>query len=66
MSYGSVFVCREKGVKRGSLRNKTTPFAPISVTTESSRCLEFMNEICSNCMTCNCSRDLMLPIASKI
>ena len=39
MSYGSVFVCREKGVKRVSLRNKGTRFAPISVTTESSRCL---------------------------
>ena len=39
MSYGSVFVCREKGVKCGSLRNKGTRFAPISVTTESSRCL---------------------------
>ena len=39
MSYGSAFVCREKGVKCGSLRNKGTRFAPISVTTESSRCL---------------------------
>ena len=38
MSYGSVFR-REKGVKCGSLRNKGTRFAPISVTTESSRCL---------------------------
>ena len=26
MSYGSVFVCREKGVKCASLRNKGTPF----------------------------------------
>ena len=39
MSYGSVSVCREKGVKCGSLRNKGTRFAPISVTTDSSRCL---------------------------
>ena len=29
----------KKGVKRGTLRNKGTRFAPISVTTESSRCL---------------------------
>ena len=33
------FICREKGVKRGSLRNERTRFASISVTTESSRCL---------------------------
>ena len=39
MSHGSVSVCRDKGVKCGSLRNKGTRFAPISVTTESSRCL---------------------------
>ena len=39
MSYRSLFVCRVKGVKRGSLRDKRTRFAPISVTTESSRCL---------------------------
>ena len=39
MSYGPVFVCREKGVKRDSLCNKGTRFAPFSVTTKSSRCL---------------------------
>ena len=39
MSYLSLFICREKGIKRGSLRNERTRFAPFSVTTESSRCL---------------------------
>ena len=34
MSYLSLFICREKGVRRGSLRNERTRFAPFSVTTK--------------------------------
>ena len=37
MLYASLFVGREKSVRCGSLCNKRTPLAPISVTTESSR-----------------------------
>ena len=39
MSYASLFVGREKSVGCGSLCNKRTRLAPISVTTESSRSL---------------------------
>ena len=37
MSYASLFVGGEKSVRCGSLCNKRTRLAPISVTTESSR-----------------------------
>lgn len=33
-----LFVIRQKGVKRSSLSDKRTRFAPISVTVENSRC----------------------------
>ena len=37
MSYTSLFIGREKSVRRGSHCNERTRLAPISVTTESSR-----------------------------
>ena len=41
MSNLPLFVSREESVKRGSLCNKRTRFAPTSVTAESSCCFFF-------------------------